>query len=272
MKWTGRAIGFVAAVAVAGCGERIVLSDADGWLNLEYDCSSFESVVNSSAERSVVESYAKRIVYAASRQGDMDAIQGLTEAYDDPSPEPLERAVVRHVCSGGEIAATTVVDSARQANQIQGLSRGVQAPDFIAPWLDEALLAGTPDHLRLADLRGGYVLVNFWATWCRPCIEKHPDLVELAEQYAEAGVAVLGILHRDRPARALEWLDQNPPGAYRTVVDESGRIASLFGVRGIPRTFLIDPSGTIIENALYIDPAKTTTLLEELGLGAQGGI
>ena len=108
-----------------------------------------------------------------------------------------------------------------------------------------ALLRGRYKELRLSDLRGRWVLLDFWATWCGPCLAVHPKIVALGERYADLGLVTVGVLHRDWPGPALEYVAADLEGSYRSVIDEDVRIANLYGIYGIPQLFLIDPAGTI---------------------------
>jgi cytochrome c biogenesis protein CcmG/thiol:disulfide interchange protein DsbE len=91
--------------------------------------------------------------------------------------------------------------------------------------------------------RGRPSVVNFWASWCVPCVEEHPQLVELARR---TGVAVYGINHKDEPANARRFLERygNPYAAIGA--DANGRAAIEWGVYGMPETFVVDGSGTIV--------------------------
>ncbi|MGG5809852.1 DsbE family thiol:disulfide interchange protein [Falsiroseomonas sp. CW058] len=116
---------------------------------------------------------------------------------------------------------------------------GQAAPDFALPELEEA---GVP-ALSSADLRGlpGPVLVNFWASWCVPCIIEHPQLMRLHRE----GVPVFGIAYKDRPADSLRFLRQHGNPFRRLAKDEPGRVAIDWGVYGVPETYLLDRGGII---------------------------
>lgn len=118
------------------------------------------------------------------------------------------------------------------------IGRGV--PDFTLP----ALEPGSLPALSAADLRGplpGPVLVNFWASWCVPCIVEHPQLMRLSRE----GVAVLGVNYKDRAADAAAFLTRHGNPFARLGRDEPGRVAIDWGVYGVPETYLIDRQGIV---------------------------
>jgi len=98
--------------------------------------------------------------------------------------------------------------------------------------------------LASADLaRGKASVVNFWASWCIPCAQEHPVLVEMVRR---TGVDLYGINYKDQATGARRFLGHygNP---YRGVgVDGNGRTAIEWGVYGIPETFVVDGSGRIV--------------------------
>ena len=116
---------------------------------------------------------------------------------------------------------------------------GRTPPDFTLPPLEGS---GKPSF-GSADLRNlpGPVLVNFFASWCVPCIIEHPQLMRLSRE----GVAILGIAYKDKPADALKFLRDRGDPFQRLGTDEPGRIAIDWGLYGVPETYLIDRQGLI---------------------------
>jgi len=91
---------------------------------------------------------------------------------------------------------------------------------------------------------GKVLVVNAWATWCRPCQQEQPDLVQLADQFAKRGVAFMGINHRDDKAKAAEWI-QKYRVPYPNIYDPSGKMALALTYVGLPDTYVVDRTGTI---------------------------
>jgi cytochrome c biogenesis protein CcmG/thiol:disulfide interchange protein DsbE len=93
------------------------------------------------------------------------------------------------------------------------------------------------------DLAQGEVsVVNFWATWCVPCVEEHPVLVRLKEK---TGVRVFGINYKDQPAAARRFLGRYGNPFVAVGADGNGRTAIEWGVYGMPETFIVDGKGRI---------------------------
>ena len=100
----------------------------------------------------------------------------------------------------------------------------------------------------LAALRGKPVVVEFWATWCPPCVKSTPHLVKTAERYADQGLVVLGI-HSSRGAKENEKIAafiERFKMPYAVGLDTAGATGKAWGVRGIPAAFVFDRAGAEI--------------------------
>jgi peroxiredoxin len=120
---------------------------------------------------------------------------------------------------------------------------GTPAPAFTQPTPDGRLVS-------LADYRGKYVLVDFWASWCGPCRQENPALLQAYNTYHGRNFEVLGVSLDDEKDRA-KWVkaisDDHLP--WTQVSDLRGwknQAARLYGVQGIPQNFLVDPMGNIV--------------------------
>lgn len=110
---------------------------------------------------------------------------------------------------------------------------GQPAPAFALPLLDGGTLA-------TADLQGP-VLVNFWASWCTPCLQEHPLLMDLAR----SGVTIVGINYKNDPAEARQWLARHGNPFARIAQDVDGKAGLDWGVYGVPETFVVDAQRVI---------------------------
>ena len=137
---------------------------------------------------------------------------------------------------------------------------GSIAPDFTLADLD-----GRP--ISLAELRGRPVIVNFWASWCGPCVEEFPLLREAAERHAGEGLVVVGIVWRDRSEAAREFMARNG-ASWAAAMDPGERVARDYGILGPPETYFIGRDGTIVArqigqiSASSLD-AKLAAIIEE---------
>ncbi len=98
--------------------------------------------------------------------------------------------------------------------------------------------------LRLEDLRGQVIFLNFWASWCPPCRAEAPALKATWRRVKDQGVLFLGISTQDEEERARSFLDEFGI-TYPNGRDPGGRIAIDYGVWGLPETFFIGPDGRI---------------------------
>jgi len=117
---------------------------------------------------------------------------------------------------------------------------GKPAPAFALPVLADG--AGGSQALRREDLLGKVWMLNVWASWCAPCREEHPLVIDIAQRKL---VAVYGLNYKDKPAAATQWLRQLGNPYTATLVDADGRAGIDFGVYGVPETFIIDRQGIV---------------------------
>jgi cytochrome c biogenesis protein CcmG, thiol:disulfide interchange protein DsbE len=115
---------------------------------------------------------------------------------------------------------------------------GRAAPDFALPALEQG------DSIKLSELRGNVVVVNFWASWCIPCRDEHPILLQAAQTYQPKGVKFIGIAYNDKPEDSKRWLNELGKN-YPSLVDAGARTAIDYGVSGVPETFILDKQGVV---------------------------
>lgn len=118
-------------------------------------------------------------------------------------------------------------------------SVGKPAPDFSYP-------DAKGNIWRLSDLRGKVVFINFWATWCTTCKSEMPHKEALYEMMKDEPFQMLGMLFRDDPENLTEYYKTqkvSPP----TLISPDNEAARIFGITGVPETFIIDKEGIVRE-------------------------
>jgi len=100
--------------------------------------------------------------------------------------------------------------------------------------------------LRATDFEDQYVLLDFWASWCSPCIQEIPTLRRVHETYAGDRFALIGIATQDAKASVRRVADRRDV-TWPIVFDEDREIASVFRVLGLPDPILISPDGRVVE-------------------------
>jgi thiol-disulfide isomerase/thioredoxin len=149
----------------------------------------------------------------------------------------------------------------------KGLQPGDHAPELEVALDDESTnqhtdLDGQP--IRLADLRGKAVWINFWASWCPPCQQETPIIRAMAERYRDAGLAVVAIAVQETSPADIRAYAERYDLDYTIGFDASGHVYREYRVFGLPTQFFIRPDGVIASVGKTVDEAAAVAAIEAI--------
>lgn len=123
-------------------------------------------------------------------------------------------------------------------------AKGQPAPDFSLTDLKGQMW-------QLSQLRGKVVFINFWATWCPPCIQEMPSMEALKKKMEGRDFQMLAIMYNDRPEMGQSFMNKEGY-TFPALIDADSLVARQYGLTGVPETFIIDTEGILREK--FIGP------------------
>ena len=121
--------------------------------------------------------------------------------------------------------------------QLQAASSTGPAPDF-------TLKSSTGKNIKLSELRGQVVMINFWASWCGPCRQEMPLLDQLYQRYQPMGFTLLGV-NVEEDSSAADKILKEIPVSFPVLYDNNSKVSESYQVQAMPSTFLIDRDGKL---------------------------
>ncbi len=119
----------------------------------------------------------------------------------------------------------------------------------------------TGESRTLADYEGKVVFLNFWASWCAPCVEEMPAMQMLADRFEDDGLRVVAVNVRERRETASDVVEELGL-EFTVLLDTNGEAMSSYNVRGLPTTIIIDREGQVVGTKLGYHPWDEPETLE----------
>jgi len=232
-----------------------------GYNNLPWVYESFKNFAATLApigfEEGVLKSYFEKNLqrFTPGSRAQLLAMSGIMTALKQSQHADFNYFAEQFVNEFKEELPSETAELKKQLEYAKSFSIGGTAPDFTQK---------TPEgtDLKLSDLRGKVVLVDFWASWCGPCRRENPNVVKMYNEYKEKGFEILGVSLDNNKDRWLQAIKQD--GLTWLHVSDlkywQNEVAQMYGVRSIPHTILLDQEGKIIARNL-----RGAALEEKLG-------
>lgn len=175
----------------------------------------------------------------------MTALGGILVVLRQQESPDFSYFAKQYIAAFKEEMPQVCADLQKQVDALQAFIIGGVAPDFAQK---------TPEgqDIKLSELRGKVVLIDFWASWCGPCRRENPNVVRVYNQYKDKGFEILGVSLDNAKDRWLQAIQQDGL-TWMHVSDLKGwsnAVAQTYGVRSIPQTILLDAEGKIIARNL----------------------
>ena len=135
----------------------------------------------------------------------------------------------------------TLQNEIREAG-LQPIKEGTELIDFELESLD----GGT---VKLSSYKGKVVFLNFWATWCPPCVAEMPSMQKLYDRFKERGLEIIAVDLQEDKAAVRKFVDRHDL-TFTALLDKTGRVGSQYGARNIPTTYIIDRKGFVIAGTI----------------------
>lgn len=125
------------------------------------------------------------------------------------------------------------------------LSVALQAKELSGPAPDFALTTLDGEKVKLSDLKGHVVMINFWASWCGPCRQEMPLLNDIYASYKKAGFVLLGV-NLDESAEDAKAFLKKTPVNFPVLIDSKGQVADLYKNQAMPSSYFVDRKGDLV--------------------------
>jgi peroxiredoxin len=138
------------------------------------------------------------------------------------------------------ILSLTLNDSSFKFSNQVAIKDNLPAPDFTFPRLDGKMVS-------LSDYKGKVVLVNIWATWCPPCVDEMPSMEKLYRKFKGKNFEILAVSIDEPGLKAVAPFMKKSNLTFPALIDSEGAVKAVYGITGIPESFIIDQQGLLLK-------------------------
>jgi cytochrome c biogenesis protein CcmG/thiol:disulfide interchange protein DsbE len=145
-----------------------------------------------------------------------------------------------------------------------GLIRSRQGPVAVGEWAPDFILETFEgEQINTVDLKGNVVVINFWASWCKPCEQEAVELEQAYQKFRDQGVNFIGVAYTDSEPEALAYLSKFNI-TYPNGPDARTSISAAYRIRGVPETYIVGVDGTLVDVKIgpYMSLGEIETAVE----------
>jgi peroxiredoxin len=168
--------------------------------------------------------------------------------------KPILFSIVVVIFSTAWVFYTSLKNQEQTANMFSAPQKGFLAPDFSLSNLED-------EAIQLSNFKGNIVMVNVWASWCKPCQYEMPAMQKIHEKYSENGLVILAVnnTYQDNFSDVINFVTKNNL-TFPILLDRTGEVSKLYQVQALPSTYFIDQKGII--NDIIIGGPMSEALIE----------
>jgi cytochrome c biogenesis protein CcmG/thiol:disulfide interchange protein DsbE len=184
---------------------------------------------------------------------------------EEPQPDARRRRIAPYVAVAIAVLLAAFVFVAAGLDGGSSETADSALLDQPAPEVRTQTIDGEP--FDLATRRGSWAVVNFFGTWCPPCVREHPEFVRFAEsqEATDDEIELYSVINNDSVANVRAFFAENG-GDWPILRDDDGAIAVAFGVAKVPETWIVDPFGVVRARIISnVDAALLRRVLEQVG-------
>ena len=202
-----------------------------------------ENLVKLYSQYTTEDRYHQTTAFNANRLNVIGAFLYTQLVSDETSTADIQQYMKENMYAAYNLQLLEILNS-RQC--LENTSEGKPFTDFKVRDITDSKDVKLSDYVG----KGSYVLVDFWASWCGPCIAELPTLRKVKEEFGPKGLVVLGVNVWDQHKNALETIEKEKMDWTNIYAPEGNRATKIYGIKGIPTVILFAPDGTIVSRTL----------------------